>query len=367
MAPKLGIGFLLKNLKTVVKIKRSSRKRIEQFIASTPQMTQPLIPTFEGTGGPMEEGMLYVLFHSKGKSALSAIDTISRFFWVNAPAIKYAFLDSYLLSERFESGQWATPYQHGILENLSKDRYHQEISLQDAELLIDGSWQEGYHYTFNDYINDIAGTLTLTPIENSVLVYYGGRVAITPSMSQKFYDVFALKAQGEITIQGKTVQITDGRAVIEHGLGVFSTFHIYDWRWLNLHFKEGSVHLFYHSLDLRERDEGILESGEGAATLNEEFVHFLPGTFHIQESRYLKDQSLPTKIPVEWRVTAGNDTTGKPLLDLVMKRIVHRSWIGMGREDEYVTNYIVQAKGTWKGTRIRGSGTMENQMHRIIK
>jgi hypothetical protein len=262
-------------------------------------MTQPLIPRFEGSGGPMEEGMLYVLFNSKGKSALSAIDTVSRFFWVNAPALKYAFLDSYLLSEHFKSGQWATPYQHGILKNPSKDRYHQELLLQDAELLIDGSWQEGYQYTFHDRINDIAGDLTLTLIKNCVLVYYGGRVAITPSMSQKFYDIFAIKTQGTITVQGKTVTVKDGRAVIEHGLGVFSTYHIYDWRWLNLHFKEGSIHLFYHSLDLRKRDEGILESGEGAAALNDEFYHFLPGTFQIQERRYIKDEILPTKIPSE--------------------------------------------------------------------
>jgi hypothetical protein len=239
--------------------------------------------------------------------------------------------------------------------------------LATARFLIDGSWEEGYEYTFSDRINEISGTLTLTPFKNSVLVYYGGRVAVTPSMSQKFYDIFALEAVGEIEVRGKRVEVTNGRAVIEHGLGVFSTYHIYDWRWLNLHFKEGSVHLFFHSLDLREKNAGILESGEGAANMDGEFFHFLPGTFQIKEVAYMKDARLPSKVPSEWLVTAGRDADGWPLLELTVKRIVHRSWIGMGREDEYVTNYIVEAKGTWKGREVRGRGTMENQMHRIIE
>ncbi len=65
-------------------------------------------------------------------------------------------------------------------------------------------------------------------------------------MAQRFYDIFAIKVTGEIEIQGKKIKIDNGRGIIEHGLGRFSNFHIYDWRWANLQFTEGSVHLFYH-------------------------------------------------------------------------------------------------------------------------
>ena len=182
----------------------------------------------------------------------------------------------------------------------------------------------------------------------------------------RFYDIFAIKVTGEIEINGKKINISDGRGIIEHCLGIFSNLHVYDWRWLNLQFPEGAVHLFYKSLDLE--DEGIFELGEGAAVMNGKWYHFQPGGFQIKELAYGEDVDIPTKVPIEWKVTAGKDSSGNPLLDLNMVSTSKLSYIGsMGKENEYMTNYVLNANGTWGGKPIKGKGTMENQMHRIIK
>ncbi len=39
----------------------------------------------------------------------------------------------------------------------------------------------------------------------------------------------------------------------------------------------------------------------------------------------------------------------------------------MGRENQFITNYVLRAEGTWKNNPIKGIGTLENQMHKIIK
>lgn len=113
--------------------------------------------------------------------------------------------------------------------------------------------------------------------------------------------------------------------------------------------------------------EGILESGEGALVIDGEWYHFLPGEFKINEMEYAEDADLPTKVPIEWRITGGRDERGDPLLDLKVNSTKKLSWVGLlGKENEFITNYVLRAHGTWKGKRIEGKGTLENQMHRMI-
>ncbi|MDY6878259.1 MAG: hypothetical protein SWK90_18905 [Chloroflexota bacterium] len=365
VTPKPTLGFFLGNAGALLRMKRANRKNIEQQVTATRLLVEPTIPTFEGTGGPMEEGMIYLLFNSE--DGAGPIDTVFRVFWVNAPALRFAFLDAFLVSENLSSGQWSRTYPHGILKHRTKGHYHQEVDLEAYTMTCDGTWHEGYTFQFNDKRNHISGDVKIQALSpKGVLVFFNGREAITPSMVQRFYDMFALKATGELKVQGRQLELTNGRAIIEHGLGIFSSYNIYDWRWLNLQFPEGTVHLFYHSLDLG--DEGIFVAGEGAAVIDGEWYHFLHNDFAIEELAYEEDVALPTKVPVAWRVTAGKDVSGSPSLDLQVKKTAVASWIGtMGKENEFISNYVLEATGTWRSKRVVGKGTMENQMHRIVE
>ncbi|MFW9996897.1 MAG: hypothetical protein ACFFD4_32950, partial [Candidatus Odinarchaeota archaeon] len=247
--------------------------------------------------------------------------------------------------------------------------YHQEVSIDSFQMNCDGIWKEGYDFTLKDDHNEISGDLRFEPLSPlGVLVYYNGRVAVAPSLSQRFYDMFALKVTGEVEIQGEKLTVQNGRGIIEHGIGIFSNQDIEDWRWLNLQFPNGSVHLFYHTLNLKE--EGILESGEGAAVFDGTWYHFLRGEFQIIEKEYAEEKGIPSKkIPIAWKVIAGNQA-GDPLLELEMSVAAKYSWhseLSMTKEDQSVSNYVLKAEGTWMGKPIKGKGTMENQMHRIIE
>lgn len=44
------------------------------------------------------------------------------------------------------------------------------------------------------------------------------------------------------------------------------------------------------------------------------------------------------------------------------------SWYGaMTKENQIITNYILNTEVTWKRKQIKGESTMENQMQRVIK
>jgi hypothetical protein len=365
--PKPKLSFFLKNLGLLWKLKRANRKVGEDFVNANKKLLEPIYPVSEGNKGPMEEGMIYVMFNSEGKENLDKIDTVFRFFWVDSPSLRLSVLDSYIVSEKFSSRQWETFYQKGVLLNKSKNRYHQEVAEPELDFLIDGTWDEGYTFEFHDKKLDMKAKLTYTSLTpKGILVYYNGRMAITPSMAQEFYDSFAFKVTGEFIVEGKKVEIKNGRGIIEHGTGIFSILNIYDWQWLNLQFPEGSIHLFYHSLDIK--DEGIFESGEGALVMDDEWFHFQPYDFMIEEVGYSEDENIPSKVPTEWKVTGGKDETGNPLLILKVTSKAKISWIGqLGKENQFITNYVLTAEGTWKGKKIKGKGTMENIMHRIIE
>lgn len=365
--PKPKLSFFLKNLGLLWKLKRADRKVGEDFVNSNKKLLEPIYPVSEGNKGPMEEGMIYVMFNSEGKEDPDKIDTVFRFFWVDAPSLRLSVLDSFIVSEKLETRKWDEFYSKGVLLNKTKNRYHQEVSEPELDFLIDGTWEEGYYFEFDDKKLGITAKLNYSPIsDKGILVYYNGRMAISPSMAQRFYDSFAFKVTGEFVVEGKTIEIKNGRGIIEHGTGIFSSQHIYDWRWLNLQFPEGAIHLFYHSLDIEE--EGIFEAGEGALVLNDEWFHFQPYDFKIEETGFAEDKNLPTKVPTAWKVTGGKDSTGKNLLDLKVTSTAKISWYGvLGKENQYITNYVLTAEGTWKGKKIKGKGTLENMMHRVIE
>lgn len=365
--PKPTPWFFVKNLGKLLKLKTSNRRKIEKFVHSNKKLNQPLYPKTEGTRGPMEEGMIYVLFNSDGLEDIEKINTAFRFFWVDAPSLRFAAFDSYIVSETFTSKHWGISYPRGFLLNSGKTRYHQEIREDKADFCIDGTWEEGYNFDFHDKQLDMKAKLRYTPLDSKgILFYYNGRETVCPSMTQTFYDSFGFKVTGEFEVEGKRIEITNGRGIIEHGMGIFSSYNVYDWRWLNLQFANGAIHLFYHSLDLER--EGILEIGEGALVMDGEWNHFMTGDFKIEEISYIEDTNLPSKVPIEWKITGGFKEADNPLLEMKVSATTKHSWIGnMGKENEFITNYVLIAIGTWKGKEIQGKGTMENIMHRIIE
>lgn len=98
----------------------------------------------------MEEGMIYIMFNSEGKEDPDKIDTVFRFFWVDAPSLRLSVLDSFIVSEKLETRKWDAFYSKGVLLNKTKDRYHQEVSEPELDFLIDGTWEEGYSFKFDD-------------------------------------------------------------------------------------------------------------------------------------------------------------------------------------------------------------------------
>lgn len=365
--PNPKISFYLKNILMLIKLKRSNKKRIEKFVYNAPLLKEPLIPKSEGNFGPMEEGMIYVMFNSEGETLPQAIDSVFRFFWVDSPDLRISIIYSFLVSEKFKSERWGKSYPRGMLKNQTKERYHQEVFEEEAEMFIDGTWEEGYIFNFLDKKIGISAKLKYEPLNpKSVLVYYNGKLAVTPSLAQKFYDMFAFKVKGEIEVRGEVIKLEDARGIIEHGVGIFSTLNIYDWRWLNLQFPNGAIHIFYHSLDLEE--EVIIEGGEGALVLDGKWFHFQRGDFQVEEVEYSEDENIPSKVATEWRVTGGKDVIGKPLLDLKVTTTAKISWSGVhGKENLKITNYVLEAEGTWRSKKIKGKGTMENLMHRTIE
>jgi hypothetical protein len=364
--PRPKLTFYLKNLRLIFKLMRANRARVTAFINASHKYSAPLIPPFEGTGGPMEEGMIYIMFNSLGKFHPKSLDTAFRVFWVNSPDLRISFVDSWLISENLTSGRWARPFPLAVFKHLSKERFHQEVELRNLTMIFDGTWETGYELTFNDRKNRINGKLHFERLaKNGYIVFYGGRLAASHSMAIRAYDMFAIKVTGTLDIQGKIFKNLEGRGIIEHALGIYSSSDICDWRWMNLQFEDGIIHLFYFSVDFKQ--EGIVKTGEGVALMDGKWVHFPPGYFEIVELSYEQDPHLPTKIPVEWRVRAGKNFMRNPDLSLIVKKTTHLSWVGGGRKDEYVSDYILEARGSWKGAKIRGKGTMESMMHRVIK
>ncbi len=170
--PDPKINFFLKNIGILIKMKRANRKRILKFVNNTPNLKEPLIPKYEGNAGSMEEGMIYVMFNSEGKTSPTEIDTVYRFFWVDAPDLRFSVIDGFLISEKFKDEHWETLYPRGMLKNKTKERYHQEVFEDEVEMLIDGTWEEGYTFNFNDKKIGVSAKLKFKTSPKSVITYY---------------------------------------------------------------------------------------------------------------------------------------------------------------------------------------------------
>lgn len=105
--PKPSAKFFLRNIPIILKLKTSKRKKIERFINTTKRLPNPMYPKSEGSKGPMEEGMIYAIFNSEGKGGSETFDTVFKFFWVDAPSLRYSCIDSFLISEKLPSKLWA--------------------------------------------------------------------------------------------------------------------------------------------------------------------------------------------------------------------------------------------------------------------
>jgi hypothetical protein len=323
-------------------------------------MKKPLAPTFEGTGGPMEEGMVYVMFNGEeSPESIQNLNSVWRVFWVVAPELNYHQIDSFLISEVFKNHHWERYYRDPIFHNLSKDRWHQEIHLKEMDMVMDGTWNTGYNLKFDDRLNQVSGDLQfskLTP--KSALVYYNGRELETHQLIQKFYDLFGLKVEGKLKVHNKEIEVKNGRGIIEHGLGVFSTISFFNWHWLNLQLEKGSIHLFSHPLSDGRR--GSIEAGEGAIVFDEKWTHLLSEDFSITPLDYILDRKKKIRIPSAWRVVANPGKGKQPVLDLRMELTTYETWTagGAGFSKQYI-DYIVKAEGTWGNEKIDGKGTME--------
>ena len=89
--PKISLKFILKNFGTIIKMKRANRKKIEKLVQANKPLKEPIIPSTEGTGGSMEEGMIYVMFNSNEDEPSEIFDTVYRYFWVNAPSLQFSY------------------------------------------------------------------------------------------------------------------------------------------------------------------------------------------------------------------------------------------------------------------------------------
>jgi|GEM_PF-7016293 len=351
-SPKPRLGFLLRNARLLSKMKKVDKEEIEKFVNSIERFNRCVVPDFEETGGPMEEGMIYLMFNSE--NGMMPIDSVFRLFWVNSPQLRFSFLDSFFISTKFTSGRWEKKFSKAIFQT-SKHNFHQEVHVDEFEMIFDGEISTGYSLYFVDRKNNISGHLKYDPLEDGVITYFNGKMALTPSIAQKAYDIFAIKVTGKIEVQGKEIEIKDGRGIVEHSLGIFSGYNIHCWRWLNLQFPEGTLHLFHHPITMGK--EGIIEAGEGAALMEGKWYHFLRDEFKIEEIEYVHDETINTEIPVKWRVV------GEPF-DFIVKKKAHLSWGGnIGPTNEYIANYVLEADGKWKGKETKGSGTMEYLFH----
>ncbi|MHA1838870.1 MAG: hypothetical protein ACTSYO_02775 [Candidatus Ranarchaeia archaeon] len=353
------LRFFLKHKGLFNRLLLTDQGSIRRQVLSTRRLQSPIQPKFEGAEGPMEEGMIYLLFASDGKSDdIQNLDSVYRLFWVLAPDLNYHQIDAFLISSRLGTRHWTRYYLKPIFLQSSR-HWHQESHIDFLDLEMDGSWRHGYAMRFNDRINKIRGDLRYNPLsQKATLTYYNGRELVTPQLIQKFYDSFGLRVDGSITIDNRDIEVKNGRGLIEHGIGIFSTISFHEWKWLNLQFSEGSIHFFYHPLE--DGKGGVIKAAEGAAVLNNRWYHFLRDEFEIKEQKYMFDDTIESYVPRSWRITAYIPEDKMSKIDLNVSCLAHYAWhVGPPIIGRNYVDYMLKAKGTWNRQAICGSGTME--------
>ncbi len=389
LKPKPIPSFYFKNIPLFYGLLKSRIPGVVKWSAnSVKRLDNSLYPYFEGTGGPMEEGMIYLMFNSEGKESVRDIDTVMRTYWIAADQLRFHILDSYLISQKFPNYHMREPpYQKPIFKNLSKTDFHQEVSLEGRFMEMDGNWKDGYRLNFDfDYIS-VKGDLKQMPLTpkttlfymekdgdqetdynlnfdfdyikmngdlkytaltpESTLVYANGGSYIAPHLNVKFYDSFGVKAVGKVNVAGSEVAVNNGRGIIEHGLGILTPYDISAWKWMNLQFENGAMHLFHtplekYNIDLRE----------GAAVINDKWHHYLRNDFSIEEVEEEYDEIWKRETPIKWRVDGRNF-----LFDITcLKKI---GWLSTRSRPHLLNNYLLDIEGEFAGEEIKGRGTYE--------
>ncbi|MHA2060055.1 MAG: hypothetical protein ACW976_04675, partial [Candidatus Ranarchaeia archaeon] len=154
------LRFMSHHKRLFLRLLRANPLLVRRQVRNVRRMKKPLAPTFEGTGGPMEEGMVYVMFNGEeSPESIQNLNSVWRVFWVVAPELNYHQIDSFLISEVFKNHHWERYYRDPIFHNLSKDRWHQEIHLKEMDMVMDGTWNTGYNLKFDDRLNQVSGDL----------------------------------------------------------------------------------------------------------------------------------------------------------------------------------------------------------------
>ncbi|MDH5403745.1 MAG: hypothetical protein OEZ01_08265 [Candidatus Heimdallarchaeota archaeon] len=366
--PTVTKKFILKNIKKLIQMRRANGGTGKYFVNSTKRLKAPIIPSFEGSkhNQPMDEGMIYIMFNSEGDdSSVMNIDTVWRVFWLFSPDLKFHQIETYLISEKLGFRKWMRFYPDSILNNSSKQRFHQDIEIDIIKMLMDGKWGETYLFHFDDKGAKLSGELTYQPIDpKATLVYYNDRTVLGPTIYQRFFDTFGLKASGKLKLDGKEITLNNGRGIFEHGIGIFALFNIYEWRWMNIQFDNGALHIFHHPLTIGEE---VISAGEGASTINNQWNHYIHGDYEIKELEYETTDKITSKVPVRWNVVTKNGD-GIEILNLQVTQTMYHPWLNEVAGDSYfIINYILHAKGTFMGEPIQGKGTMEYLMRRTIE
>ena len=356
------LNFFLAHSDLFARLLQSKPSTIQDQILATKRLPNALPPTFEGAEGPVEEGMVYLLFNSRGNSSkIQDLDSVYRLFWVVAPEINYHQIDAFLISTHLQTQHWVRYFYTPVIQQ-SPTHWHQEAHIAPLEMVMHGDWKTQYDLQFHDRIINLQGTLQYTPIDpQATLTYYNGRELSTPSLIQKFYDSFGLHVTGSISHDNHAIEVVNGRGLIEHGIGIFSTLSFRQWKWLNLHFAEGAIHLFSHPLEAG-KGKTIL-AGEGAAVINQQWYHFLTGEFEVIEQTYIPDTTIQSQIPSSWKVTIKSSDPQIPKVELSITRLAHYAWrVGLQGIGKYYIDYLLKATGTWNNIPLEGIGTMEYLM-----
>jgi len=215
-------------------------------------MKEPLIPTPKHEGGqiPMEEAMWYIFFDSKGGDDL---DTVIRYFWVNAPIINVTFNDIFMVSESLGNKFFLKIYNSSDIIKSMKGRAHTVEKSDEFEYVFTGTYKEGYKLKFKDYATNVEGDIEYYPHEKGVLFYNNGKKGVTTTFNIWYYDIFLCNLKGKVIVDGKEFDVSNGKGIIEHAGGIFDTRKVQTWKGLNVQFPEGAVHMFLTTMSFDEK------------------------------------------------------------------------------------------------------------------
>ena len=353
LKPRYNHVILLKSLPIIIQSKLSSKEKVERFLKTRQYMTDPLIPTPKHEGGqlPMEEAMWYILFDSKGGND---IDTVTRYFWVNAPIINMTFNDIFLVSEKLKNRFFLKIYNSADIIKSTPERAHTIGKAKEFAYEFTGTYQKGYKLKFKDFATNIEGDVFYKPHPKGVLFYNNGKRGVTPTFNIWYYDIFLCDLEGTVTIDGTTYDVSQGKGIIEHAGGIFDTRKVKNWEWLNIQLPEGAIHAFLTTMTFDEK--GLVDIDEGAAVINNEFIHFLGGDMKLEPTKYKFNDLFQKETPVEWNFTAESKTGHK--IELSLKSTATLSFHG-AVDREPVSEFVLDVSGTINGKTVKGKGTLE--------